>query len=136
MLKQTVVDFCKKYSVNVLDTNKRAPIRTTTFFVEPSDKNVMTHDTTRFDTEPLVTLAIPLSKLGAMVNIEATFFNNIDNVGHRRVFDSWIQQQEKERQLRHKYEAVNLAYKQYSAMLAWCESGKNPTDFKPLPDET
>jgi hypothetical protein len=67
-----------------------------------------------------------------VATLEATFYNNIDNTSHRRMFESWMVKQTKDVILRQKYPAVQLAYEHYEAMKLWCESGKDPSEFKPL----
>jgi hypothetical protein len=67
-----------------------------------------------------------------LIDVEGTFYNNIEDSSSRNIFQTWMQQQSEERYLRNKYEAVKLAYENYSAMLAWVK--ENPTKFKDLQD--
>ena len=135
-LKTIAANFCKKYFVNIVDASKRVakmfPLNyNAELFSAPVDKDVYHVGAPRYDTEPLLTIEIPLSKLEAIADIESIFYNNIDSIGHRRIFEAWQDQQRYERALREKYPAVQNAYQAYSTMLNLVR--EKPNDFKDLP---
>jgi hypothetical protein len=130
--KERLKEFISKYHIRVLSDSKRALIaRPIEFFDSENDKNVYSVSM-QHDTEPMITIDIPLSKLEAIANLEATFFNNIENSHQRRTFEVWMQAQEEERSLRYRFAAVDEAYQAYSRILCWCRD--KPSDFKDLPD--
>lgn len=127
--------FIQKYKIEFLSDSKRC-LRTTPvtkYFVLESDKDVMQNSAMTYDTEPLITVSIPLSKLEQLANLESMFYNNIDDEYPRQLFQRWVEQQENEHFLRTNYESVRKAYEHYSAMLYWC--GKTRNDIKILPPE-
>ena len=131
--KERLKEFIGKYQIRVLSDSKRALIaRPITFFDSENDKNIYSMSP-HHDTEPMITIDIPLSKLEAIANLEATFFNNIENSHQRRTFEVWMKSQEEERNLRHRFAAVEQAYQSYSKLLHWCRN--EPSEFKDLPDD-
>ena len=78
--------------------------------------------------EPLLTITIPLSKLEALSNIDSVFYNNIEDVYARQIFESWMDSQREEKYLRQQYPAVQSAYEQYSMVLHLCR--EKPKKFK------
>jgi hypothetical protein len=130
MFKERLKGFCDKYLIKVLSDVKRHPVfRKEQYFLEPTDCKIITTASV-CETEPLITLDIPLSRLNALADIEATFFNNIHEVGHRRTFEAWMDQQVEERRLQNKYPGVKEAFEHYSIMLNLCR--EQPKTFKEL----
>lgn len=124
--------FLEKYGVKILNDTKRC-IRhspNTQFFNYANDKN-MFDQIESFETEPVLTVEIPLSKLEALADLESIFFNNIDDVGSRRMFQVWYDQQCEEKELRNKFPTCQSAYEHYSTVLNLCRT--NPKKFKDLP---
>jgi hypothetical protein len=76
------------------------------------------------DTEPLYTVEIAQSELERIADFESEVFNNMKKQGHYRMFETLMEQKERERALRDKYPAVKKAYEQYSLMLKLAESGE------------
>jgi len=129
-LTEKAQEFCKKYDIDILNDTKRKPIYSsiTTFFVDPSSKDIM-HSVSRRLDEPVLTVDIPLRNLEELANTESVFYNNIENSSHRRIFETWIAQQQQEKALRVKYAAVDKAYRDYSALLTWVSNHPND-EFK------
>lgn len=134
--KDTIRNFCEKYDIHILSSSKRAIRNRSTpqFFVNSSDKNIIHNTAREFDTEPMLTVDIPQSRLEALCDLERVFFNNIEDHGHRRVFQVWMDQQQREKEYRDKYSAVRKAYEDYSALLTWVANGGDPRKIK-LSDE-
>jgi hypothetical protein len=76
------------------------------------------------DSEPLYTVEIAESELERVANFESEVFNNMKKQGHYRMFETLMEQKERERYLRDKYPAVKKAYEHYSLMLKLAESGE------------
>jgi hypothetical protein len=121
MYKERLKGLCDKYKIKILDDNRRTPVLLANeYFVEPTDKNIAT--TVRVvDTEPLVTLEIPLSKFNLLAAVEAKFFNNEYDIGHRKVFENMMDIHQEEKVLREQYPAVADAYSAYSTLLHLCK---------------
>ena len=124
---QHLTDFIKYHRINIIDDNKRAHRHTrmnTKFFQLPEDYNCFNQENVNFDTEKLYTIEISESELEKIVEFENQVFNNLRASGHYRMFEVLMEQKEREKYLRDKYQAVNNAYKQYSLMLHLAESGE------------
>jgi len=128
--KERLKSFCDKYRIKILDSSKRSPVmEANQFFVSAESKDII-HTEQRYETEPLITLTIPLSKLNSISDTEAVFYNNMYEVGHRRTFEAWMAQQQEEKRLRDKYPSVKTAFEEYSTMLNMCrESTKTFNDL-------
>jgi hypothetical protein len=126
MSEETVKQFCHHHRIRVLDTNKRASRYhkvNINYFKDPMDFNrVYEHIVT--DSEPLYTVEIAESELERIANFESEVFNNMKKQGHYRMFETLMEQKERERYLRDKYPAVKKAYEHYSLMLKLAESGE------------
>ena len=123
--------FYKKYDIKVLDDSRRVayPPRFNMFDVDPKSHTSipMTHDS-----EPLLTVAIPASRLKTLIDIENIFFGNSDAIERRQLFERWFDQFNKEAKMRSKFPAIAQAYNHYLALLEWCGcSGRKITDFPP-----
>jgi len=114
------------HHINIVDTNKRFaryPKFSTEFFMVEQDYNsIIQHS--RYDTEPLYTVEIPKSELERICDFEQQVFGNMRQSGHYNMFEVLMDQKEKEKYLRKKYPAVDLAYTNYSLMLKLAESGE------------
>jgi hypothetical protein len=126
MSEETVKQFCHHHRIRVLDTNKRASKYhkvNINYFKDPMDFNrVYEHIVT--DSEPLYTVEIAESELERIANFESEVFNNMKKQGHYRMFETLMEQKEREQYLRDKYPAVKKAYEHYSLMLKLAESGE------------
>jgi hypothetical protein len=126
MSNENVKEFCHHHSIRVLDTNKRASRYhkvNINFFKDPMDFNRV-YENIVVDSEPLYTVEIAESELERIANFESEVFNNMKKQGHYRMFETLMEQKERERYLRDKYPAVKKAYEQYSLMLKLAESGE------------
>ena len=120
--------FCNKYIIRILDDTRRfAKIRPVENFSIPDNKDYYIHQM-EAEYEPLLTITIPLSKLEALSNIDSVFYNNIEDVYARQIFESWMDSQREEKYLRQQYPAVQSAYEQYSMVLHLCR--EKPKKFK------
>ena len=122
----SIKEFCNKHSIRVLDTNKRASRYhkvNLSYFNDPMDYNKVFQDIVH-DSEPLYTVEIAESELERIAEFEAKVFNNMKEHGHYRLFETLMEQKEKEKYLKNKYSAVKKAYEHYSLMLKLAESGE------------
>lgn len=128
--EEKVKSFCKKYFATIIDKSRRfVRHRPVEFFSCVDDKNL--YKEIEIEAEPLLTITIPLSKLEALADLESIFFNNIEDVHARRMFETWLDSQAEEKYLRQKYPTVKDAYEQYSMTLHLCK--EKPNKFKDLP---
>lgn len=115
-------EFCKRHSIQIVDTLKRCiryrPINH--FFTNPDDLDCA-HYTKQYETEIMYTVHIPYSELTKIQEFEDRVFNNMKQEGHYRMFNTMMEQKERESALRKQYPAVQLAYEQYSLMLNLCK---------------
>jgi hypothetical protein len=126
MINQDLKEFCQHHRINVLDTNKRASRYhkvNVNYFKDPVDFNRI-YENVIVDSEPLYTVEIAESELERIASFESEVFNNMKQQGHYRMFETLMEQKERERMLRDKYPAVKKAYEHYSLMLKLAESGE------------
>jgi hypothetical protein len=124
MNSETIKQFCQHHSIRVLDTNKRASKYhkvNVNYFKDPMDFNRVFEDVV-MDSEPLYTVEIAESELERIADFESEVFNNMKKQGHYRMFETLMEQKEREKALRDKYPAVKKAYEHYSLMLSLAES--------------
>ena len=120
-------EFLKRHNIKVIDTNKRftryGPKQF--MFTNDVDYNDIAQ-TMYYETEPLFTVEIPESNLIAMKDFEDQVFNNIHRHGgdHYHMFNTMMEQKQKEKYLKNKHPAVKKAYEHYSLMLKLAESGE------------
>lgn len=125
--RKELKEFCHRHSINVIDQNKRAHKMTrmnTKFFQFEDDYNKFLSEPVTYDTEPLYTVEIAESELEKIAEFESQVFNNLEQHGHYRLFETLMEQKEREKYFREKYPAVKKAYEQYSLMLKLAESGE------------
>jgi hypothetical protein len=121
--------FFEKYYIKVLNDTKRFA-RCRPLQYRCQEKDIDSIQNIEIDYEPLLTVEIPLSKLEHLMTIENMFFNNIDEVHSRRMFEHWMDQQRDERYLHEKYPGVKDSYDQYITILNLCR--ENPKKIKDL----
>lgn len=130
MINKKLIEFCNRFSINLLNTSRRCAklrnITSTSFTTADNDLTFKIEN----DTEPLLTVEIPLSKLEFISNIESQFFNNIDDIYGRHIFHRWMSDQSDEKALRREYETLQAAYDQYQLTLSLVR--QNPKQFKDL----
>lgn len=120
-------DFLSRHNVRVLDTNKRAVKSygvNVNYFTSPYDYNKIEKTLVGYETEPLYTVEISESELERVAKFEDQVFNNMAQKGHFNLFETLMEQKEKEQFLKEKYPAVKKAYEQYSLMLKMAETGE------------
>jgi hypothetical protein len=109
--------FCKNYEVNILDDQKRfARYRAPQFFTEPTNASVI-RDSIDYQTEKLLTVAIPESRLNTLVEMENRFMNFRNSDHSRDMFEMLMDKEREEAHYRFTNAAVQKAYEQYSIML-------------------
>jgi hypothetical protein len=126
MTNENIKQFCQQHRINVRDTNKRASRYhkvNINYFRDPMDFNRVYEDVV-VDSEPLYTVEIAESELARIADFESEVFNNMKKQGHYRMFETLMEQKERERALRDRYPAVKKAYEHYSLMLKLAESGE------------
>jgi hypothetical protein len=124
MNNENVKQFCHQHGVRILDTNKRASRYhkvNINYFKDPTDFNRV-YEHVVYDSEPLYTVEIAESELERIADFESEVFNNMKKQGHYRMFETLMEQKERERALRDKYPAVKKAYEHYSLILKLAES--------------
>jgi hypothetical protein len=120
-------EFAKKHYINILNENKRAHKHTgmnTNFFRHSGDYNILQQEYLTYETENLYTVEISETELNRIADFEAEVFNNLKEHGHYGLFETLMQQKERERYLRDKYPAMKKAYEHYSLILKLAESGE------------
>jgi hypothetical protein len=112
-------DFCRNYEVNVLnDQKRRARYHPPRFFTDPSRADIIRNDIVEFETEPVITLEIPESRLRTLVEMERRFFKwQRHSQGEIDMFETLMNKEREEAHYRHTNAAVKKAYEQYSIML-------------------
>jgi hypothetical protein len=124
MNSETIKEFCNQHNIRVLDTNKRASRYhkiNLNYFNDPMDYNKVIQEIA-YDSEPLYTVEIAESELERIADFEKQVFNNMKVRGHYKMFETLMEQKEREKALRDKYPAVKTAYEHYSLMLSLAES--------------
>ena len=112
-------DFCRNYEVNVLnDQKRRARYHPPRFFTEPSRADIIRNDIVEFETEQVITLEIPEGRLRTLVEMERRFFKwQRHSQGEIDMFETLMNKEREEANIRHTNAAVQKAYEQYSIML-------------------
>jgi hypothetical protein len=112
-------DFCRNYEVNVLnDQKRRARYHPPRFFTDPARADIIRNDIVEFETEPVITLEIPESRLRTLVEMERRFFKwQRHSQGEIDMFETLMDKEREEAHYRHTNAAVKKAYEQYSVML-------------------
>ena len=112
-------DFCRNYEVNVLnDQKRRARYHPPKFFTDPYRADIIRNDIVEYETEPVITLEIPESRLRTLVEMERRFFKwQKHSQGEIDMFETLMNKEREEAHYRHTNAAVQKAYEQYSVML-------------------
>jgi hypothetical protein len=118
-MNDEIKDFCRNYEVNVLnDQKRRARYHPPRFFTDPSRADIIRNDIVEFETEPVITLEIPESRLRTLVEMEQRFFKwQRHSQGEIDMFETLMNKEREEAHYRHTNAAVQKAYEQYSVML-------------------
>jgi hypothetical protein len=109
--------FCESYEVKIVNDQKRfARYRRPQFFTEPLNASII-RDNIDMQTEKLLTVEIPESRLNTLVEMENRFMNFRNSDHHRDMFELLMDKEREEAHYRHTNAAVQKAYEQYSIML-------------------
>ena len=109
--------FCENYEVKIVNDQKRyARYRRPQFFTEPLNASII-QDTMDMQTEKLLTVDIPESRLNTLVEMENRFMNFRNSDHSRDMFELLMDKEREEAHYRHTNAAVKKAYEQYSIML-------------------
>jgi hypothetical protein len=111
--------FCENYEVRVLnDTKRRARYHPPIFFTDPLQADLIRNDVVEYETEKVITLEIPESRLRTLIEMERRFFNyHRHSPGEIDMFQTLMDKEREEANYRHSSPAVKKAYEQYSIML-------------------
>jgi hypothetical protein len=118
-MTEELKDFCRNYEVNVLnDQKRRARYHPPRFFTEPSRADIIRNDIVEFETEQVITLEIPEGRLRTLIEMERRFFKwQRHSQGEIDMFETLMNKEREEANIRHTNAAVQKAYEQYSIML-------------------
>lgn len=111
--------FYEKYEMRVIDDNKRYVRHhyAGTMFSDMYDKDRVTDNFVQ-QTEKLLTITIPESRLEELEKIHNIFYNNIEvATDQRRMFELIMEQRYAERDIRKRFPGVQEAYEHYSTLL-------------------
>jgi hypothetical protein len=111
--------FCENYEVRVLnDTKRRARYHPPQFFTDPKQADLIRNDVVEYETEKVITLEIPESRLRTLIEMERRFFKwQRHSPGEVDMFQTLMDKEREEATYRHTNPAVQKAYEQYSMML-------------------
>ena len=109
--------FCENYEVKIVNDQKRfARYRRPQFFTEPLNASIIQDDMV-MQTEKLLTVEIPESRLNTLIEMENRFMNFRNSDHNRDMFELLMDKEREEAHYRHTNAAVQKAYEQYSIML-------------------
>ncbi len=118
-MNDEVKEFCKNYEVRVLnDQKRRARYHPPKFFTVPERADIIRNDIVEYETEKVVTLEIPESRLRALVEMERRFYKWQHHTKTEvDMFETLMNKEREEAYYRNTNPAVQKAYEQYSIML-------------------
>jgi hypothetical protein len=109
--------FCENYEVKIVNDQKRfARYRRPQFFTEPLNASII-RDDMDMQTEKLLTVEIPESRLNTLIEMENRFMNFRNSDHNRDMFEMLMDKEREESHYRHTNQAVQKAYEQYSMLL-------------------
>jgi hypothetical protein len=122
-----IISFCNKYHISILDDSKRCAKLTSPRYLlnENYSEQEYMQNIASYDTEPLLVIQIPLSKIEHIIEQEQLFFNNISEVYQRRMFEEWLEDRQNEKFICNTHPGVKEAYEKYKMMLALCNNKPN-----------
>lgn len=126
MSKNNLEEFCKRHSIRILDSSKRAYRHnglSNQFFKYSDNYNILDRVVV-CDTEPLHTVEISDTSINRLADFESQVFNHMDQHGHRNLFLTIMEQKENEKMLIAKYPAVKKAFEHYSLLLHMAQAGE------------
>ena len=118
-MDEELKQFCENYEVRVLnDSKRRARYHPPKFFTDPERADIIRNDIVEFETERVITVEIPESRLRTLVEMERKFYKW---QRHTRtevdLFQTLMDKEREEAYYRSTNPAVQKAYEQYSIML-------------------
>ncbi len=118
-MDEEIKQFCENYEVRVLnDQKRRARYHPPKFFTDPTRADIIRNDVVEFETEKVITLEIPESRLRTLMELERKFFRWQYHTGREvDLFQTLMDKEREEAFYRHTNPAVQKAYEQYSIML-------------------
>ena len=111
--------FCKNYEVRVLnDQKRRARYHPPRFFTDPERADIIRNDIVEYETEKVITMEIPESRLRTLIEMEKRFFKrHRHSPGEIDMLQLLMDKEREESNFRNTNPAVQKAYEQYSIML-------------------
>ena len=118
-MDEEVKQFCENYEVRVLnDTKRRARYHPPRFFTDPTRADIIRNDVVEYETEKVITLEIPESRLRTLVEMERKFYKWQKHTRSEvDLFQTLMDKEREESFYRNTNPAVQKAYEQYSIML-------------------
>ncbi len=111
--------FCENYEVRVLnDQKRRARYHPPKFFTDPSRADIIRNDIVEYETEKVITMEIPESRLRTLIEMERKFYKwQRHSKAEVDMFETLMNKEREESYYRQSNAAVQKAYEQYSLML-------------------
>ncbi len=118
-MDEEVKQFCENYEVRVLnDTKRRARYHPPKFFTDPERAEIIRNDVVEFETEKVITLEMPESRLRTLIELEKRFYKWQHHTKREvDLFETLMDKEREESFYRNTNPAVQKAYEQYSLML-------------------
>lgn len=118
-MDEEVKQFCENYEVRVLnDSKRRARYHPPKFFTDPTRADIIRNDIVEYETEKVITLEIPESRLRTLIEMERKFYKwQRHSRGEVDMFQTLMDKEREEAHYRQSNIAVQKAYEQYSIML-------------------
>jgi len=118
-MDEEVKQFCENYEVRVLnDSKRRARYHPPRFFTDPTRADIIRNDIVEYETEKVITLEIPESRLRTLIELERKFFKWQHHTRSEvDLFQTLMDKEREESFYRNTNPAVQKAYEQYSIML-------------------
>jgi hypothetical protein len=118
-MDKEVSQFCENYEVRILnDQKRRARYHPPRFFTDPERADIIRNDIVEYETEKVITLEIPESRLRTLIELERKFFKWQHHTRSEvDLFQTLMDKEREESFYRNTNPAVQKAYEQYSIML-------------------
>jgi hypothetical protein len=118
-MDKEVSQFCENYEVRVLnDQKRRARYHPPRFFTDPERADIIRNDIVEYETEKVITLEIPESRLRTLIELERKFFKWQHHTRSEvDLFQTLMDKEREESFYRNTNPAVQKSYEQYSIML-------------------
>jgi HSP20 family molecular chaperone IbpA len=118
-MDEEVKQFCENYEVRVLnDSKRRARYHPPKFFTDPTRADIIRNDIVEYETEKVITMEIPESRLRTLIEMERKFYKwQRHSRGEVDMFQTLMDKEREEAHYRQSNIAVQKAYEQYSITL-------------------